>query len=999
MNKKDLFWRQIFIMSEDWFVRVREGLRFRGKNVLSARNISRVGARLTRLDNNLWLHGSQEELNQILIDPVYESLDDVIQFQQSTTADVIEEVELNDLDEINLSEEAPLLEETSFSATPALAEAGGVLGTSAAASGPGTGAVVTGVAIGAGIITVGTTVGVLSNRNSDSSESSSTHKDPIVSIPDHRFIGPGNTVDDTPPVDVDDDIALEHDIRYENAQSQQDIQDADRDAANDFLTDAIHNNNPHSVVGYIGLKGKEKIESIIGVQYPPNLPVHSSAGMSVYRTSESYDNIHHVTRRALPKFPVNSDPRRSPSWRKRNSFSSAEAWKNWAKYTWGQWNVARQNRGLRRVEPPSRMGIAVTQRPRTGQPNNAMSFNDFRNSPEFEVRDFNDYEDEDLIEIDDTNIPRQPSIAEALSNSARRQQELNAAGLGHRVHNDQDLNDLIESGVLDNIDSVVPMDTDGGSNSSSSDSDNRGGAGSSNQVESPTMASSGQASKRQRTDAGSTSTASASSTDAGASMSAGADGGFDSTTGPDDSLFKGGYNVKSGSMSFSKVHTLTIEALPYTRFASNVIGLGSNSVCTPLARIDWDYPYFYMSEEEFNLIPAGSYFKDCNIDIMGITYPTGYPTGGTTADVSQTNHAKILMAGFDLEKKNRFGHDVLVKTVDNNMVPTSFDTDTSTQVTDFIVRQYGTDQTAQDTAFVAAGCATDIPYRLRKYWSIYQPNRAQALSRGFFTEDAEGNITADFAPGQEIFRNYINQVNANNFVWDKDVMKALVGSPSLKYQFKAAPIGQQFKHLEIYTGNVQNMIGSAEAYHMVRTVTNVAVNGDITNTETIVPSKRSTLPLCTYKTRIEQGATMVKGDYSREPARQPTFHIGLKAIEKFDPTDSATRASKFVHARMTIQIKATINVTLPSYPNRFLRPKEYTTQLEMAVAGTGHYQSEVNSFVTYNDLNTSITAPTLSHVDTPDKNGVTLRSLPKTSVLRKSKRNANKPSRDNNKPK
>lgn len=138
-------------------------------------------------------------------------------------------------------------------------------------------------AIGAGIVgagvAVGTVAGVLSQPEEDDDNG---HVKPVISIdPRHNYIGPGNTVDTgAEPIDEDDMIAMDHDDRYEHAIHQEDVQEADRDGADLFLHDAIHNRNPHSAIGYIGLKAKEKIEGVIGVQYPPNLPTRPPAGMS-----------------------------------------------------------------------------------------------------------------------------------------------------------------------------------------------------------------------------------------------------------------------------------------------------------------------------------------------------------------------------------------------------------------------------------------------------------------------------------------------------------------------------------------------------------------------------------------------------------------------------------------------------------------------------------------------------------------------------------------------
>ena len=57
-----------------------------------------------------------------------------------------------------------------------------------------------------------------------------------------------------------------------------------------------------------------------------------------------------------------------------------------------------------------------------------------------------------------------------------------------------------------------------------------------------------------------------------------------------------------------------------------------------------------MSEEEFNLIPAGSRIKSCHISVKHITNTTGFETGGDTTTIATTNHPKVLMIGYDLEK-------------------------------------------------------------------------------------------------------------------------------------------------------------------------------------------------------------------------------------------------------------------------------------------------------------------------------------------------------------
>ena len=243
-------------------MRVREGLRYRGS--LSARQLARTGVRFVRAGDNLYLEGSELELGSLLVDdPVDDLLDleDVFFDNQAADNNTLFEQEPDiELEEINTSEvfgeDIPLIE-SGVTASAGVASSGGVS----------TGAVIGTIA---GVTAVGGVIAVATTLGSDDSE----HTKPVVSVdPEHNFIGPGNTLDTgAVPLDVDDDIAQDHDRAYESAKTQEDVQRADKEGANEFLTDVIENQNPHSIAGYIGLTAKEKLESVIGVQYPPNLP-------------------------------------------------------------------------------------------------------------------------------------------------------------------------------------------------------------------------------------------------------------------------------------------------------------------------------------------------------------------------------------------------------------------------------------------------------------------------------------------------------------------------------------------------------------------------------------------------------------------------------------------------------------------------------------------------------------------------------------------------------
>lgn len=103
------------------------------------------------------------------------------------------------------------------------------------------------------------------------------HKDPPLTLPDHHFLGPGNTLTDKDPYDEDDAIAKEHDIAYATAKSYNDIDIADKEAVDKFWADAQGRGNWHSAVAGLGLYAKNKFEEVFGVQYPQVHGISESA--------------------------------------------------------------------------------------------------------------------------------------------------------------------------------------------------------------------------------------------------------------------------------------------------------------------------------------------------------------------------------------------------------------------------------------------------------------------------------------------------------------------------------------------------------------------------------------------------------------------------------------------------------------------------------------------------------------------------------------------------
>lgn len=95
---------------------------------------------------------------------------------------------------------------------------------------------------------------------------------PQLTLVGHKYLGPGNPLNNGKPVNSADKIAQIHDTEYSQAKTQEDILISDKLAIQDFKDDFVKQPSIGSFLGYSGLSIKHAIESGIGkVIYPPNL--------------------------------------------------------------------------------------------------------------------------------------------------------------------------------------------------------------------------------------------------------------------------------------------------------------------------------------------------------------------------------------------------------------------------------------------------------------------------------------------------------------------------------------------------------------------------------------------------------------------------------------------------------------------------------------------------------------------------------------------------------
>lgn len=87
-------------------------------------------------------------------------------------------------------------------------------------------------------------------------------------LPFHKYLGPGNDLNEGEPINSADAIARLHDNQYENVKTSDDVFRADEDAIEHFTHDFLHTHSIPSAIGAAGLFLKNRLERYTGIIYP-----------------------------------------------------------------------------------------------------------------------------------------------------------------------------------------------------------------------------------------------------------------------------------------------------------------------------------------------------------------------------------------------------------------------------------------------------------------------------------------------------------------------------------------------------------------------------------------------------------------------------------------------------------------------------------------------------------------------------------------------------------
>ena len=200
------------------------------------------------------------ELRRKQVSDYYKSLNNL---RQRTGIPQVSESDLEDIeltDELlypNLASENTPLVSSAVGETAVTASAGGSILSSIPATG------VAAVAGLGGAAIIGSVFSAINNNNQENK-----HKEPIITLPGHKYLGPGNTIGTgEEPIDNDDLLAFNHDLDYNKAKTVEEVRDADREHILNSIDDILKG-DIHSIISGAGIGAKYGIESITGVKYP-----------------------------------------------------------------------------------------------------------------------------------------------------------------------------------------------------------------------------------------------------------------------------------------------------------------------------------------------------------------------------------------------------------------------------------------------------------------------------------------------------------------------------------------------------------------------------------------------------------------------------------------------------------------------------------------------------------------------------------------------------------
>lgn len=125
---------------------------------------------------------------------------------------------------------------------------------------------------------------------------------------------------------------------------------------------------------------------------------------------------------------------------------------------------------------------------------------------------------------------------------------------------------------------------------------------------------------------------------------------------------------------YRKVHRFLTFGIAHTWISKNLTSPTENQriLTTPLAEIPWQYPFLYLNQSEFDLLPGGSFVKEISIKIIHRGNRIAFETASSNTALATLNQIQNIMIAKGLNKTG-WGADSSFSTFNSSqpMIPTN----------------------------------------------------------------------------------------------------------------------------------------------------------------------------------------------------------------------------------------------------------------------------------------------------------------------------------------
>lgn len=343
--------------------------------------------------------------------------------------------------------------------------------------------------------------------------------------------------------------------------------------------------------------------------------------------------------------------------------------------------------------------------------------------------------------------------------------------------------------------------------------------------------------------------------------------------------------------TYKKVHRFMTFAIAPTFISKNLTTPVENQrwLTTGLASIPWEFPFLYLNQSEFDLIPPGSRVREVRIKICHRGNRIAFETGEVATRLATLNQIQDVMVAFGLNKTG-WGTDVTYPSfvAGNPMVPTNIAAPVFAQYDEIL---YGYPNSDANFATVIPTHQLGIPLPLPNYFNVVTATQAfggiPPISEHITFYDGKTTIDQPLA----------------NF---KYVPKMGMIKAPLKHIRSGLPL--QSSGLTIQTNG--NLVSGRQA--VINEVSKNATGSLDTVTEGSLNISNNTSVIGTFSIfdAIEKSQTYRSGQWGQyEGAQiQPSIHIGVQAIPSLSSTGILLQVSNWTDAQASWDVVCEMDV-------------------------------------------------------------------------------------------